>query len=49
MLKPRNRIEIRLDEETKNDLNYCSEKLQTTKTNVIKQGIKKVKASIEKK
>lgn len=43
-----NRVEVRLSDETLNDLNYCANELNTTKTNVIEQGIKKVKADIKK-
>ena len=43
------RVEIRLDEQTANDLMYCTKKLNTTKTEVIKKGIQKVKSEINKK
>ncbi len=45
----RRRFEIRLDDEMWNNLNECSEKLQTTKTEVINKGILMVKSEIEKK
>ena len=42
------RFELRLDDEMENMLNECSEKLNTSKTEVINKGIKLVKAEIDK-
>ena len=46
---PKNiRLEIRLDKELSETLERCAEELSTTKTDVIKQGILLVDASIKK-
>lgn len=45
----RHRVEIRLDQSTSDDLDFCVSKLNTTKTEVIKKGISLVKKEIEKK
>lgn len=45
----RNRFELRLDDEMASILEECSEKLQTTKTEVINKGIRMVKSEIDKK
>ena len=44
----RKRFELRLDDETSKDLEYCSIKLNITKTEVVKKGIKRVKEDIKK-
>lgn len=44
----RQRFELRLDNETSEDLQYCSEKLKVSKTAVVKMGIKKVKEDVKK-
>ncbi|MCH5261608.1 MAG: CopG family transcriptional regulator [Lachnospiraceae bacterium] len=43
------RFELRLDNEMDKILSECSEKLKTTKTEVINKGIKMVKAELDKK
>ncbi len=43
------RFELRLDDEMDNMLNECSEKLETTKTEVINKGIRMVKSELDKK
>ena len=45
----RNRFELRLDDEMNTMLEECSEKLKTTKTEVINKGIRMVKSEIDKK
>ncbi len=45
----RNRFELRLNDEMNNILEECSEKLQTTKTEVINKGILMVKSDLDKK
>ena len=45
----RHRFELRLDDEMENMLNECSEKLDTTKTEVINKGIRMVKSELDKK
>lgn len=42
------RFELRLDDKTNNMLKDCSERLNTTKTEVINKGIKLVKESLDK-
>ena len=43
------RFELRLDNEMNEILSECSEKLKTTKTEVINKGIKMVKDELDKK
>lgn len=43
------RFELRLDDEMDNMLNECSEKMNTTKTEVINKGIRMVKSELDKK
>lgn len=43
------RFEIRMTEETAKKLEYCAEKLKTSKTEVIQKGIDLVKSELEKK
>lgn len=43
-----NRFELRLNDEMNNLLEECSKKLETTKTEVINQGIRLVKSEIDK-
>ena len=43
------RFELRLDDEMNEMLSECSEKLKTTKTEVINKGIKMVKDELDKK
>lgn len=45
----RHRFELRLDDEMDSMLNECSQKLNTSKTEVINKGIKMVKSEIDKK
>ena len=45
----RHRFELRLDDEMDKMLNECSEKLDTTKTEVINKGIRMVKSELDKK
>ena len=42
-------LEIRMTEETAKKLEYCAEKLKTSKTEVIQKGIDLVKSELEKK
>lgn len=44
-----NRFELRLDNEMSEMLKECSEKMGTSKTEVINQGIRMVKAKLDKK
>lgn len=43
------RVEIRMDKETSDKLDYCVEKMQSTKTDVIRKGIDLVKSELDKK
>lgn len=43
------RFEIRMTTETAEKLEYCAEKLETTKTEVIQRGIDLVKSELDKK
>ena len=43
------RFEIRLNSETADKLQYCADKLNTTKSDVIHRGIDLVKAELDKK
>lgn len=45
----RHRFELRLDDEMDNMLNECSERLNTSKTEVINKGIRMVKSELDKK
>ncbi len=42
------RFEMRIDEDTKHELEFCSSQLNITKTEVVKKGIKKVKEELKK-
>lgn len=44
-----NRFELRLNDEMNEMLNECSERLNTTKTEVINKGIRMVKNELDKK
>ena len=47
--KPKNiQLKIRADEQTMQDLDFCCEKLNKTRSDVIRLGIQKVKAEVEK-
>lgn len=46
--KKRSRVEIRLDDETLKNLVYCTEKLEISKTDAIKQGLSLLATSIKK-
>ena len=46
---PKNiQVKILADKQTVEDLNYCCEKLDKTKSDVIRLGIQKVKADVDK-
>lgn len=42
-------LKIRADKNTINDLDFCCEKLDKTRSDIIRMGIQKVKAEVEKK
>ena len=42
-------LTLRLTKSEAEDLQYCADKLETSRTNVINMGIQKVKAEIDKK
>ncbi len=42
-------LKIRADEQIMRDLDYCCEKLNKTRSDVIRLGIQKVKAEVENK
>lgn len=42
-------LKIRADEQTMQDLDFCCEKLNKTRSDIIRLGIQKVKAEAEKK
>lgn len=42
-------LKIRADRNTINDLDFCCEKLDKTRSDIIRMGIQKVKAEVEKK
>ncbi len=45
---PKNiQLKIRADEQTMQDLEFCCEKLNKTKSDVIRLGIQKVKAEVQ--
>ena len=44
-----NRFELRLDDEMNQMLNECSERLETSKTEVINMGIRMVKSELDAK
>ena len=47
---PKNvRLDLRLTKSEAEDLQYCADKLKTSRTDVINRGIKKVKEEIDKK
>lgn len=43
------RFEIRMTDETAAKLEYCAQKMQTSKTEVIERGIDLVKSELDKK
>lgn len=46
---PKNiQLKIRADKETIEDLDYCCEKMDKTRSDVIRLGIQKIKAEIDK-
>lgn len=46
---PKNvRLDLRLTQSEANDLQYCADKLNTSRTDVINRGIKKIKEELEK-
>lgn len=40
---------VRLDEDTKQDLEFCANQLNATKSEIVRKGIKLVKSEIEAK
>lgn len=42
-------LQIRIDEATAEDINFCAEKLNTTKSDVVRKGVKKVRSELEAK
>ncbi|MEY8412874.1 hypothetical protein AALB51_16775 [Lachnospiraceae bacterium 62-26] len=47
---PKNvRLDLRLTKSEAEDLQYCAEKLNTSRTAVINRGVKKIKEEIDKK
>lgn len=42
-------LKIRADEQTMRDLKYCYEKLNKTRSDIIRLGIQKIKAEVESK
>lgn len=47
---PKNvRLDLRLTEKEAEDLQYCADKLQTSRTDVINRGVQKIKEEIDKK
>lgn len=42
-------LKIRADEQTMRDLKYCCEKLNKTRSDIIRLGIQKIKAEVESK
>ena len=47
---PKNvRLDLRLTEKEAEDLQYCADKLKTSRTDVINRGVQKVKEEIDKK
>lgn len=45
---PKNvRLDLRLTKSEADDLQYCADKLKTSRTDVINRGIKKIKEEIE--
>jgi len=46
---PKNvRLDLRLTKQEAEDLQYCADKLKTSRTDVINRGVQKVKEEIEK-
>lgn len=47
---PKNiRLDLRLTKQEADDLQYCAEKLETSRTDVINRGVQKIKEEIDKK
>lgn len=47
---PKNvRLDLRLTKQEAEDLQYCAEKLETSRTDVINRGVQKIKEEIDKK
>ena len=47
---PKNvRLDLRLTKSEAEDLQYCAEKLNTSRTDVINKGVQKIKEEIDKK
>lgn len=46
---PKNvRLDLRLTKQEAEDLQYCADKLETSRTDVINRGVQKIKEEIEK-
>lgn len=41
------KLQIRVSEETMNDIDYCAERLQTTRSEIVRKGISLVKSQIK--
>ncbi len=47
---PKNvRLDLRLTKQEADDLQYCADKLETSRTDVINRGVQKIKEEIDKK
>lgn len=47
---PKNiRLDLRLTKQEAEDLQYCADKLETSRTDVINRGVQKIKEEIDKK
>ncbi|EOS48337.1 hypothetical protein C810_01427 [Lachnospiraceae bacterium A2] len=47
---PKNvRLDLRLTKQEAEDLQYCADKLETSRTDVINRGVQKIKKEIDKK
>lgn len=47
---PKNvRLDLRLTKQEAEDLQYCAEKLNTSRTDIINRGVQKIKKEIEEK
>lgn len=43
------RLDLRLTKQEADDLQYCADKLETSRTDVINRGVQKIKEEIDKK
>ena len=47
---PKNvRLDLRMTKQEAEDLQYCADKLETSRTDVINRGVQKIKEEIDKK